>query len=91
MPRFLIQSPHTQEECLQALDAFLAQGPDSLARYDFACAAGDHSNHTSYATVEAANESAARALLPQLVSSRAQVIEVGKVTPEQIRSYHGGL
>jgi hypothetical protein len=88
MPRYLIESSHTPEECLKALDEVLAQGPEALARYDFGCAVGDHSNHRAYTMIEAANEVAARNILPMLLRGKAQVIEVGKFTPEQIRSFH---
>jgi 2-keto-3-deoxy-L-rhamnonate aldolase RhmA len=80
---------HTADGCLQTLDDVLALGSDALAGYDFACAVGDHSNHTCYTTVEAMDAIAARATLPPSVRAQAQVIEVGKFTPEQIRSFHG--
>jgi len=83
--RYLIQSPHTKEECLQALDDILAEGPDMLARYDFGCVAGDH---TGYATIDARSEDAAREFVPALVRNKARITEVGKFTPEQIRSFH---
>ena len=91
MTRYLVQSPHTPEECLKAMDEFAAQGADALARYDFACVVGDNSNHVAYATIEAVNEPAARNTMPMLLRSRAQLVEVGKVTPEQVKSFHGGL
>jgi hypothetical protein len=80
---------HTADGCLQTLDDVLALGSDALASYDFACAVGDHSNHTCYTTIEAMDAIAARAVLPPSVRAQAQVIEVGKFTPEQIRSFHG--
>jgi len=88
MSRYAIQSMHTADGCLQTLDDVLALGSDALARYDFACAVGDHSNHICYTTVEAMDFIAARATLPPSVRAQAQVIEVGKFTPEQIRSFH---
>ena len=85
MARYFIESPHTKEECLRALDETLAQGPESLAKYDWGCMAGDH---TGYATIEAGSEAAARNTVPALVRNKTRVIEVGKFTPEQIRSFH---
>ncbi len=35
MPRYFVQSAHTPEECLNALDAVLAQGSAKLAAWDF--------------------------------------------------------
>jgi hypothetical protein len=88
MSRYAIQSVHTADGCLQTLDDVLALGADALTHYDFACAAGDHSNHICYTTVEAIDAIAARATLPASVSAQAQVTEVGKFTPEQILSFH---
>jgi hypothetical protein len=88
MARYFLQVSHTADECLQTLDEVLAQGPEVLATYDFGCAAGDHSNHVCYATIEATNGGAAREFVPAMFRERAQIVEVGKVTPEQIRSYH---
>jgi hypothetical protein len=91
MARFLIQSAHTRDDCLQALDEVLAQGPHALDRYDFGCAVGDHSNHVSCTLLDADNEVAARNTLSGLLSASAVITEVGKFTPEQIRSFHRGL
>ena len=89
MSRYAVQSMHTADGCLQTLDDVLGLGPDALARYDFACAVGDHSNHICYTTVEAIDSVAARATLPPSVRAQAQVVEVGKFTPEQIKLFHG--
>lgn len=83
--KYFIESPHTREECLPALDELLAKGPDVLERFDFGCAAGDH---TSWALVESESESAARSLIPSFLRDKARVVPVTKFTPEQIRSYH---
>ncbi|HEY7269343.1 MAG TPA: hypothetical protein VH951_05920 [Dehalococcoidia bacterium] len=90
MARYLIESPHTEQECLEVLDSVVAQGPGALARFDFACAVGDHSRHMAYVTVDAASESAARSTLPGPMAAKAQVVEVGKFTADQVRSFHQG-
>jgi hypothetical protein len=82
---YLIESPHSKEECLQALDDVLARGPEFLAKFDWGCMSGDH---TGWAIVEAGSEAAARSTVPVLVRGKARVIEVSKFTPEQIRSFH---
>jgi hypothetical protein len=84
---YLIESPHTKEECLQALDDTLARGPEFLAKFNWGCMSGEH---TGWAVVEAGSETAARSLVPVVVRSKARVIEVGKFTPEQIKSFHQG-
>lgn len=85
MSRFLVESKHTKEECLRALDETLAKGPEVLSKFDYACASGDHSG---YAIVDAENESKVRGMLPSFLRDKARIIQVAKFTPEQIRSFH---
>ena len=80
-----IESPHTKEECLQALDETLARGPQLLVQYDWGCMAGEH---IGWATVEASSESEARNMVPALVRSKARITPVSKFTPSQIESFH---
>ncbi|MBI5419051.1 MAG: hypothetical protein HZA60_03085 [Deltaproteobacteria bacterium] len=85
MARYLIESPHTKEECLQALDEILARGPGELAKYDFGCMSGDH---TGYVIVEVGSESEARGLVPSFLRGKARIVKLDKFTPEQIKSFH---
>ena len=85
MARYLIESQHTAEECLQVLDAILMMGADFVDRFDFGCKDGIH---TCWAIVEAESESAARKMVPAFVRSRARIVKVSKFTPQQIRAAH---
>ena len=85
MERYLIESPHNAEECMQVLDAILMMGTDFLDRFDFGCKDGIH---TGWAVVEAESESAARKMVPAFVRSRARIVNVSKFTPQQIRAAH---
>jgi hypothetical protein len=85
MARYLIESPHTTEECLRALDEILVRGPGALAMYDFGCMSGDH---TGYVIVEAGSEPEARENVPPFLRGKAYVVKVDKFTPEQIKSFH---
>lgn len=85
MARYLIESPHTKEECLQALDETLALGSGVLAQYQFGCMDGDH---TGWAIVEAGSKEEARNMVPAVVRARARIVELTSFTPEQIRSLH---
>jgi hypothetical protein len=85
MPQYLIESPHTKEECLKALDETLAKGPDVLNRFEYGCMSGDH---RGWATVEAGSENQAREYVPSFLRSKTRVVQVGRFTPEQIRSFH---
>jgi hypothetical protein len=88
MARFLIQSTHTPEQCLAALDELVAMGPGQIDKWDLACAVGDHSNHVCYTILEAPDANAARGMVPSSTRASAQITEVGKVTEAQVQSYH---
>jgi hypothetical protein len=85
MPDFVIQSPHTKEECLQALDDTLALGEDVLGTFEYGCSTGDH---TAYGIVRAADLDAATRLVPENLRERATISEVTHVSADQIRQYH---
>ena len=80
---YLIEAPHSPDECAQAMDEALAKGPRFLAQFDWGCVEGEH---TGWATVEAGNESEARSMVPAVVRSKARVVRVGKVTPDLINA-----
>lgn len=82
---YLIETPHNEAECLKALDEQLAMGSDVLDKFYFGCKSGDH---TGYAIVDVKNESDARNLIPRFLVDKSIITEVGKFSPEMIRSYH---
>ncbi len=82
---YLIETPHNEAECLRALDEQLELGSDVLDKFYFGCMAGDH---TGYAIVDANSEDEARKLIPSFLADKSLITEVGKFTPEMIRSYH---
>ena len=86
--RFLIISTHTPEQCLKALDEVEAKSPKLLARMDWGCMSGDH---TGYVEVNAANEDAAREMLPESARSSARIIKLNKFTAEQIKQFHAKM
>ena len=85
MAQYFVETPHTKDECLKALDETLKKGPDFLAKFEWGCMAGDH---TGYGVVDADNEMAARNQVPSVVRDRAQIHPVTRVTPDDIRSMH---
>ncbi len=82
---YLIETPHTKEECLRALDEELAKGPDILKKFYYGCSTGDH---TGYAIVDVKNNAEARNLVPNFLINKARIVEVGQFTPDMIRSFH---
>ncbi len=83
--KYMIETPHTKEECLRALDEELAKGPDILKKFNYGCKAGDH---TGYAIVDVKNEMEARNLVPGFLLNKARIVEVDIFTPEVIKSLH---
>lgn len=82
---YQIESSHTPEECLRALDDILAKGPQTLAQYEFGCMSGDH---RAWATIEARNESEVQNLVPTSLRGKTKIVPVTKFTPDQVRSFH---
>ena len=83
--KYMIESPHTREECLRALDELLAKGPEVLKKFNFGCKAGDH---TGYAIVDVKDSKEARGLVPGFLLSKARIVEVDIFSPEVIKSLH---
>ena len=86
MPTYLIKLPHTDAECLNALDEIAAKGSQLLPKIYWGCGAGDH---TGYAIVDAKSESAAKEMITATnIRSKASVTEVKKLTVNDIESFH---
>lgn len=83
--RYLLETPHTKDECLRELDEVLSKGSDVLDKFYWGCSKGDH---TGYAMVDAKNESDVKKLIPDFIRGKAKIIELTKFTPDQIRSLH---
>lgn len=85
MPKYMVESSHTKEECVRALDEIKDREPKILDKMEFGCMAGVH---TGWATVEAGNESEVKNMIPDDLREKTRVVEVSKFTPEQIESFH---
>jgi len=85
MEKYLVESKHTQEECLRALDEVLAKGSDTLGRIEWGCMAGDH---TGYSIVDASSESDALQIVPTFLRAKARAVKLNRFTPDQIRAFH---
>ena len=83
--KYVVETPHTKDECLKALDEQLSIGPDVLKQTFYGCMKGDH---TGYAIVDAKDEADARKIVPTFLLKKARIVEVGQFTPEMIRSFH---
>ena len=83
MPTFLIESPHSAEECMAVMDEL--NQTKSLAGWDWGCMAG---NHTAYRIVKAKDEAAALAMVPESVRSKAKAYMVTTMTPTMLATAH---
>lgn len=85
MRRYLLESPHTKEECMRELDEVMEEGKNVLNKFYWGCSQGDH---TGYAIVDAETQASALKLVPGFIRNKAKAIEVQQFTPEQIKSFH---
>lgn len=83
--KYLLETPHTKEECLRELDEVLAKGKKNLDQFYWGCAAGDH---TGYALVDASSVAEVERLVPDFIRGKAKIVEIKQFTPEQIKSFH---
>lgn len=82
---FLIETKHTDKECLKALDEIVAYRPELLKSCYLGCGGGVH---VGWAPVDARDENEARNMIPSMLRGSSRIYKVGKFTPEQIASFH---
>jgi hypothetical protein len=84
MAKFVVETSHTEAECLKALDEAVKMG--TLDKVVFGCKAGEHK---SWSYVEAGNkQKAIESVIPTSLRSKATAHEVGKFTPEEVKAAH---
>ncbi len=82
---YLVTSPHTQEECMQALDKVASLGQQNASQWKWGCMSGDH---TGYAFVHADSPEQALKMVPDIIREKAKVEKVNEFTVDQIRAMH---
>ncbi len=83
LERYLVESPHTLENCDHVIDLFTAYG--YIRNFDWGCKAGVHK---SWAIVEAENEAQALLSVPPLIRHEAHAIRLVKYSPETLQDEH---
>jgi hypothetical protein len=78
MQRFLIETPHSANDCQMLVDQVYAMG--YLYHFDWGCKAGVHSG---WAIIEAENEADARLAVPPMVRNKARIVLLNKFTDDQ--------
>ncbi len=85
MDRYLIETPHSDANCLALLEALNARG--YLNNFDWGCKAGVHSG---WAIIEAENEAQASLSVPPLVRNLARIVRLNKFTSREVMALHRG-
>jgi len=83
MDRYMIESPHTAEDCHLVLKEVYAMG--YLHHFEWGCPDGDHSG---WAIVEAENEIHARMMVPSVIRNAARVVRVWKFDTDETEQLH---
>ena len=83
MDRFLIETPHREQDCLKLTQLLHAQG--YLMHFDWGCLNGVH---TGWAVIEAGNMAEARLVVPPLVRGQAHVVKVSKFDAATLAPVH---
>lgn len=85
MKRYLIETPHTAQDCKMLVDQVYAMG--YLYHFDWGCKVGVHSG---WAIIEAESEADARLAVPPMVRKQARVIQLNKFAndPTLFEAHH---
>ncbi len=85
MSKYVVESSHTPEECLQALDELAEKGEDALKQFAFGCKSGEH---TGWAYVDADSKKEALDIVPEFIKNKARAHEVSMFTSDEIKAAH---
>ena len=85
MAQYILEVSHTDPECIAGLNRIVEWGMHLLHYAWFGCAVGVH---TCWLQLEVDTEAEARGVLPPSMRSQARVVQVQKLTPDQIRDLH---
>jgi hypothetical protein len=83
MDRYLVETPHTENNCRDLIGLINAAG--YLNHFDWGCMGGVH---CGWATIEAESEAHARLVVPPLVRGAARVVKIVKITPSMLNAMH---
>jgi hypothetical protein len=73
MQRYLIESPHTAEDCARVIQEIQTAG--YLHQFEWGCKDGEHS---AWAIVEAESRQHARQIVPWIVREKARIVQLVK-------------
>ena len=73
MERYLIESPHSAEECSKVIEEVELAG--YLHQFEWGCKDGVHS---AWAIIEAENRAHAKQIVPWMVRDKARIVKLAK-------------
>jgi hypothetical protein len=82
--RYLIETPHTAEDCHNLVEQVLAAG--YLYNFDWGCQSGVH---CGWVIIEAESEEQAHLAVPSIVRGKARVVKLNRFDPIQDKAAHG--
>ncbi len=85
MAKFMVEVPHSKEECLKMLDEMMENKPKQLDKFYWGCSTG---NHTGWAFMDADTENEVRNMLPSTMRDEVRITKVDLFTPKQIKAFH---
>ena len=83
MPKYIVISNHTEEDCIKALQETLAIG--YLTHFQWGC---KDKVHTGWAIIEADNKAQAIMSVPTFLRGEATVVLLTEFDPEKVRRMH---
>lgn len=83
MDRFLIISPHTEADCVNALKQIEAAG--YITHFEWGCKDGEH---TGWYILEAENAKEAIMVVPTAQRPTAKAVRLVRFSPEEVHKMH---
>ncbi|MBI2053914.1 MAG: hypothetical protein HYT36_01080 [Candidatus Staskawiczbacteria bacterium] len=83
--QFLVEIPHTKEECMMAMDEMLGMGEGVLAQFVWGCQFGEHKG---WAIIDEDSPEEALKNIPSFLRDKARAQEVSEITKEQLKTLH---
>jgi hypothetical protein len=80
--QFLVESPHTKEDCDKIVKLTLAMG--YLTHFYWGCKGGDH---RGWAMIEAENAQEALLSVPTLLRTKSKAVEIVQFDPREVEGW----
>lgn len=83
MNRYLIETKHEKQDCVNVMKNFIAYG--HITHFEWGC---ENGVCAGWAIIEAENENEALLSVPSLVRNKTMVVKLSKFSPEKIQQFH---